>query len=210
MGCGGGSLLRLMRAYGNQSWKLAGWDFPGSHLERLANDGFEVLSAPIDVSHAPTGIADVVILNQVIEHFARPDEIARIAKQLLGPEGVLFIETPDVAGIDARLFKRRHWGGYHFPRHLVLFSAASLRRLIEAAGFEVVAVEHLTSPSFWVQSFHHWLAETPARPLARIFDVTNPVALAAATALDLATARLHPTSNVRIVARKALASSVVA
>jgi SAM-dependent methyltransferase len=201
LGCGGGTLLRLMQRRGDPSWKLAGWDYPGPHVARLAADGFDVLQAPIAVAHVRPRSADVVVMNQVIEHFAAPDEVLRLVKALLVPGGVAFIETPDTRGLDARLFRSRHWGGYHFPRHLVLFDAANLSRLLEREGFSIVSVEHLASPAFWVQTLHHALEETRFAFAAPFFTASNPIALGAATAVDLVTMRLRPTSNLRVVAR---------
>lgn len=201
LGCGGGALLRLMRRRGDPSWRLAGWDYPGAHVARLAADGFDVLQAPISPEYVRPRTADGVVMNQVIEHFAAPDEIIRLTKRLLEPGGFVFIETPDTSGLDASLFKSRYWGGYHFPRHLVLFDASSLCRLLEREGFEIASVKHLTSPAFWVQSFHHALEETGFGFAAPFFSASNPLALGAATAVDLVTMRFHATSNVRVIAR---------
>jgi hypothetical protein len=100
------------------------------------------------------------------------------------------------------LFARRHWGGYHFPRHLVLFDAPGLRTLVERAGLEVVATARLASPAFWNQSVHHVLADRRAtRRAAGFFSIRNPLTLGLWTLLDLATRRRTPTSNQRLVAR---------
>ncbi len=202
LGCGAGAWLRLMRRRGPGDVRLIGWDFPGPHLERLAADGFAVVDGPVDRAHAPAAVADVVVLTQVLEHFARPDELLSVVTRLLRPGGHVVIETPDVDGLDARLFGRRHWGGYHFPRHLVLFDAPGLRTLVERAGLEVVATARLASPAFWNQSLHHLLADRGAtRRAAGFFGIRNPITLGAATVLDLATSRWAPTSNQRLVAR---------
>ena len=37
LGCGGGALLRLLRRHGRPDWSLVGWDFPGPHMDRLAD-----------------------------------------------------------------------------------------------------------------------------------------------------------------------------
>jgi 2-polyprenyl-3-methyl-5-hydroxy-6-metoxy-1,4-benzoquinol methylase len=200
LGCGGGALLRLLRRRGNPSWLLRGWDYPGPHTKRLSADGFDILEAPITAEHVRPGSADGVVMNQVIEHFAAPDEIIRLTRTLLGPRGFVFIETPDTQGYDASLFKSRYWGGYHFPRHLVLFAASNLCRLLEREGFSITSVEHLASPAFWVQSVHHALEETKFAPAARLFTASNPLALGAATVVDLLTMPLHATSNVRVIA----------
>jgi SAM-dependent methyltransferase len=203
LGCGAGGLLRLLRSRGRSDWHLIGWDFPGEHLDRVRALGFEVIDRPFELKNAPEGVADVVVLNQVLEHFARPDDVMRAVARLLVPGGVALIETPDIDGLDSRLFSRRYWGGFHFPRHLVLFNRNGLERLVADAGFEIVKVEHLASPAFWIQSFHHYFSERRGlRGLSALFTARNPLALGMVTALDFATAPFHPTSNIRVVARK--------
>ena len=201
VGCGGGSFLRALRRFGSSGWRLAGWDFPGPHLDRVAADGFEVIAGDVTAARAPGGV-DLFTLLQVIEHFARPDEIIAVLASALAPGGALLLETPDLDGLDARWFASRHWGGWHFPRHLVLFNQATLFALVERAGLVVESVTRLPSPAFWVQSLHHTLTETRAAPLARLFTLRNPVAVALATVADLATAPFHPTSTLRLVARR--------
>jgi len=146
---------------------------------------------------------DLVILNQTIEHLVSPAQVVEKAFELLAPGGRLLIETPSLDGIDAKLFRHGYWGGYHFPRHWTLFTAATLARLVGRAGFEGERGDYLASPAFWCQSFQHVVGEHRLpRPLVGVFGIRNPVALAAFTALDLVLARFRPTSNLRLVARK--------
>jgi SAM-dependent methyltransferase len=203
LGCGGGALLRLMRAHGRPSWSLAGWDFPGEHLDRVEAQGFEVIRGPVEPGLVPDASVDAFVLNQVIEHFPEPARVVEVLAAALKPGGVLVIETPDTGGLDARWFRRRYWGGYHFPRHLVLFDERTLAELVRRAGLEVVERKRLTSPSFWLHSFHHAAGESGAfRWTQPFFTKSNPLALLLATAFDLARAPFGPTSNLRIVARR--------
>lgn len=203
LGCGNGNLLRLLRRFGDPSWTLIGWDFPGAHLDRLRTDGFDVIASPIEGDDDLDLRVDVIILNQVIEHFREPQRVIGLCAQMLEPGGRLVIETPDVGGLDARIFRSRYWGGYHVPRHLVLFSGPGLRELLESWGFNIVHSASLLSPAFWVQSWHHWLSErVHGRRLAQFLVVRNPVALAAAVLLDVITIRFAPTSNQLVIAEK--------
>lgn len=203
LGCGGGALLRLMKRYGRTSWKLSGWDFPGSHLDRVEKEGFAVIRGAVEPGLVPGVSVDAFVLNQVIEHFPEPARVLAVLARALKPGGVLVIETPDTGGLDARWFGRRHWGGYHFPRHLVLFDETTLAELVRRAGLEIAESSRLASPSFWLHSFHHAAGESSlfrwTRPL---FTKANPFALGVATAFDLVRSRFGPTSNLRIVARR--------
>jgi SAM-dependent methyltransferase len=75
---------------------------------------------------------DLVLMSHVLEHIEEPAaEIAAI-KQVLKPEGALFLETPNGAG-------NRRLPIDDNRSHLHFFSATSLTRLLANAGFETIA-----------------------------------------------------------------------
>ena len=201
VGCGAGALLRLLREHGDPSWQLCGWDYPGAHLERLTRDGFDIIAGPIDAEHAPTNV-DLFVLNQVIEHFAHPDRILSLLARSLRNGGHIVLETPNIDGLDARWFRARHWGGYHIPRHMVLFDTRSLGALVQRHGFALVETKNLASPAFWVQSLHHAAVESKLAPLAGLCNLRNLPLVAAFSLCDLARSPFAATSNQRLVARK--------
>lgn len=202
VGCGSGSLLRLLRRHGSPSWRLYANDLNEKVLRRLESEGFSICPGRVE-GVRPLETLDAVILNQVIEHFSNIRGILSAIHNLLAPGGIVFIETPSIEGLDAKLFGGRYWGGYHFPRHWYLFSARLLRRLLEESGFEVVAEEYLASPSFWIQSLHHFFLDKGFPRLAGFFDVKNPFLLAPFTLFDTLTAFIGgKTSNMRVVACK--------
>jgi 2-polyprenyl-3-methyl-5-hydroxy-6-metoxy-1,4-benzoquinol methylase len=201
VGCGNGDLLRAIRDEAPGRFNLVGWDYPGPHLDNLRTHGVQVIAAPIEDAHAPKGV-DCFIMNQVLEHVTSPSGLLQQLGHSLRPGGLIHIETPDTSGLDARLFGRRHWGGYHVPRHMVLFDRTNLQRLVEGAGLQVIGETRLASPAFWIQSLHHWVSETRARRAARLFQLDNILLLVAFTAVDLLRAPFGPTSNQRLVAGK--------
>jgi SAM-dependent methyltransferase len=199
VGCGNGALLHLIRTHTGNAYELIGWDYPGAHLERLAASGMKVIAAPIEPAHAPAGV-DLFVLNQVIEHFAHPDRLLAMLAGSLRRGGHIIIETPDTSGLDAHLFSKRYWGGYHTPRHMVLFNQRNLRELVERSGLRVVETVNLASPAFWIQSLHHLASESRAAWLASLCTLRNVPLVALASAFDLARGRVTSTSNQRLVA----------
>jgi SAM-dependent methyltransferase len=201
VGCGTGVLLRQVRARYGRRFRLIGWDYAGPHIDRLAGTGIEILAAPIEAPHVPQGV-DVFVLNQIIEHVPHPDRLVTMLAAALAPGGLLVIETPDTDGLDHRWFAGRYWGGYHFPRHMVLFSQRSLRALVERSGLQVIETAHLASPAFWVQSVRYWLLESRLRKLAPFFVLGNVPVVAAFSAFDRLAALIVGTSNQRLIARR--------
>jgi SAM-dependent methyltransferase len=202
LGCGNGALLRLIRNHrAARQWELHGNDLSKKCMDQLRMEGFQTHYCSCTDIDLPQ-FFDAIILNQVIEHFANPAEILESCKTLLKPGGILFIETPSTDGLDARLFRGRHWGGYHFPRHFYLFNASNLRMLLEEKGFQITSTRYLASPAFWLQSLHHKLMDKGFGTLAKLFHLKNIPLTAAFTVFDTITIVLGAkSSNMRIIAR---------
>jgi len=199
VGCGNGTLLRAIHGAFPGRYHLVGWDYPGPHMETLAAAGIDTIASPIEPSRVPTGV-DLFVLNQVIEHVPHPDRLLKSIADALVPGGRVAIETPDTDGLDASWFRRRYWGGYHLPRHLVLFNRHNLRALVERCGLRVVESKHLASPAFWIQSFHHAASESRMPKLSSLFTLANVPLVSAFAAFDTVAARLWGTSNQRLIA----------
>ena len=80
---------------------------------------------------------DVITLWDVIEHLEDPPAHLRAAKRLLKRDGVLVIETQNVASCFARLLGRK-WQHFKHAEHLYHFEPKTLSRLLSEAGFEVL------------------------------------------------------------------------
>lgn len=119
---------------------------------------------------------DVILMLNLIEHVPNPVAALRKAKELLQPGGRIWIKTPNFDALDARIFKHRSWGGFHTPRHFVLFTKDSLVRICEAVGFTVVRCSYTQGAPFWTVSVINELRKlglcsvTPSRP-----SIENPL-----------------------------------
>jgi len=143
--------------------------FPGAHMTGLDlqfNDsvsvvaetaGIELLEGNIEkFTNAQTKF-DLILMHQLIEHLYEPVAALENVGSLLRPGGIALIDTPHWPCLDFRLFKGKHWGGYHFPRHFNIFSAQSLRTTVERCGLRVVRHGFLPSPGFWIISLRNRL-----------------------------------------------------
>jgi 2-polyprenyl-3-methyl-5-hydroxy-6-metoxy-1,4-benzoquinol methylase len=79
----------------------------------------------------------VVTMWHVLEHDPDPRRTLAWVREHLAPGGVLVVEVPDGSSPLARALGGR-WAGLHTPRHVSFFDPASLRRLCEGAGFEIL------------------------------------------------------------------------
>jgi 2-polyprenyl-3-methyl-5-hydroxy-6-metoxy-1,4-benzoquinol methylase len=73
-------------------------------------------------------VFDAICLWDVIEHVRDPVGVCRTLLRLLKPGGYLFLSTPDMGALTARLM-RQHWAFMIPPLHLGFFSRASFAYL---------------------------------------------------------------------------------
>jgi len=207
IGCGTGRFLRTMAARGVPRNRIHGLELDAQVVERLRGEGFQAWCERVETcTSVEPGSIDLATMFHVIEHVDQPDRVLSRVAEWLAPGGILALETPNLDSLDARVFRKRYWGGYHIPRHWHLFSPQTLERLVRLAGLEPVATIYQTGHSFWMYSFHHWLRYEPLeRPrLASRFDpVRNVATLAGFTLFDTVRAALgRRTSAMLLIARK--------
>lgn len=203
VGCGSGEFLFQIMKQTDKLWVLAGNDISNQTLANLSDKGIEVFPGRFEeVSIQSDSICAITML-QVLEHFEKPSDVIKTAYRVLKPNGIVIIETPSFDGLDARIFKRRYWGGYHFPRHWTIFNENSIKRMLEASGFQIVKISYLPSPAFWIQSFHHYLSERKIfNKLSGLFTLHNLLLIALISFFDIFLRFFGATSNMRVIAKK--------
>jgi 2-polyprenyl-3-methyl-5-hydroxy-6-metoxy-1,4-benzoquinol methylase len=91
----------------------------------------------------PQAYFDALTLIHVVDHLVNPMEVLQKAQKELRPEGLIFAVVHNVDCVLAKLT------GERFPPfnlyHHYFFSKTTLRKLLEAAGFQVLAVENTTN-----------------------------------------------------------------
>ncbi|MFC1646532.1 methyltransferase domain-containing protein, partial [Candidatus Omnitrophota bacterium] len=134
VGCGAGFLL--------DEAKKQGWDTYGVELSRWAAGyardkfGLDVTQDALIDTNFPFGYFDAVILSDTIEHLIDPKGTLTKIRPLLSPQGVMYINTPNINSLVSRLLKARWWGFNQF--HLHYFAKETLKQMLETTGFEVV------------------------------------------------------------------------
>lgn len=160
-----------------------------------------------DVTALRDGGHGFIMLRQLIEHLRDPRAALRQLRPKLAPGGVLYVETPNRAGWDHRLFRRRFWGGYHIPRHFHLFTQDSLAGLLRECGYEVVQAGCTPSIAFWIISLRNALGLNSierGRSLWEFLNLKSLPVVGAFYVLDLLWLKLGgKTSNHFVFARRA-------
>jgi SAM-dependent methyltransferase len=203
VGCGDGFHMRLLRKYGKPGWQLEGVDTNPRAVRAAEASGLAIHEGLLQHLHLPKETYDLVLLIQTLEHLDDPVGVLREARSLLKPGGRLVIVTDNTDTLDFRIFKGRHWGGYHFPRHWNLFNRATLCALARKVGMEVETLEWLLSPVNWVYSLHNLLVDHGApRWLVNRFSLAAPASLALFTLVDALCALLGKGALIRATFRR--------
>lgn len=100
---------------------------------------------------------DLILMLNLIEHVSDPLFVLKKIKSLLNSSGMAIIKTPNYASLDAKIFRRRNWAGYHCPRHWVLFTKECFTNLVEQAGLCVKEFTYTQGAPFWSASVLFWM-----------------------------------------------------
>lgn len=129
------------------------------NAERIAREkGHDYFCGRIEDYKTDTRF-DLVILLNLIEHVNEPGKVLEKVRAMLSPNGVAIIKTPNYDALDARIFRNKNWGGYHCPRHWVIFSKESFEALTTHAGLKVKHFAYTQGAPFWAASILFWLAD---------------------------------------------------
>lgn len=136
IGCASGVFLAKALDAG---WQVSGIE-PSESLFREAAEriGSRGIVLPVILEKADFGgrLFDVITLWDVLEHVVDPMNFLARCRQILKPDGFLFLNVPDLDSLEARLLGRR-WP-LLLPEHLNYFNRSSLRLCARKCGFQVV------------------------------------------------------------------------
>jgi 2-polyprenyl-3-methyl-5-hydroxy-6-metoxy-1,4-benzoquinol methylase len=134
VGCGPGTFLAIAAKRG---WSARGIDINAASVERCTAAGLDALAGPFPNPALAGERFDVVVFNDVIEHLTEPRAGLRTARESLAPGGLLFISTPDIGALVARISGRR-WLHLKPVEHLTSFDRRTLAHMLDLEGFDVL------------------------------------------------------------------------
>jgi SAM-dependent methyltransferase len=137
-GCGSGWYLAKMRELG---WNVTGMDFNRQVARQVQERfGIPVLAGTLPHPEIAPASFDVISMGAVLEHVHRPHEVIGAAARALRPGGYLVVAVPNLASWGFRMFGR-DWWGLQIPHHLLHFTPATLRRLLQGHGLDVQQID---------------------------------------------------------------------
>ena len=187
IGCGSGGYLKRRASQGWEVWGVES-DPDAANLaqQEVGVPAIHVGTLDAAAPCLPRNYCDLVALHDVLEHLHNPLAALRLARDLVTLDGLVEVLTPDVDSLESRAF-RSNWFSVEAPRHIQLFSKATLQVTFGRAGLRVVAMRPTTIPTFALVSLENVLSERLRRrvyfnPLIRagVFAALAPLTLSAA------------------------------
>ena len=141
VGCATGDFLSEMQL--QPEWQVVGIE-PGHTAVVYAKQEVGVDAVEGVLNEAPFAKQSFAAITMwdVLEHVYNPRMVIQQAANLLRPGGILVVNHPNLDSIDRRIFGDL-WLGYELPRHLYLFPANLLSRLMAEEGLDEIGQECL-------------------------------------------------------------------
>jgi SAM-dependent methyltransferase len=192
VGCGNGSFLRVLTE-ARPDIEVAGVDIQDVGVSGVPR--FTFYHGQLEEVDLQGRRFDVVYCSNLIEHVPDPFRFLRKVREILTPSGVIYCITPDHLSLD-RYLLRRHWAGYHYPRHTFVFNHDNIRQILGKCGYETTRVSG--AYGFWYLSLANRFIELPGtKPRGLMFAAVT----AAFLPFDLLVNRFRCHGSMTFVAR---------
>ncbi len=146
IGAGVGAFLSVIQ---EQGWEVKGLE-PDAGARRKAAELFGLhLDEPSALERLPAAHYDAITLWHVLEHVHDLHAYMERFRQLLTPDGRLFIAVPNYTAADAAAY-RNYWAAYDVPRHLYHFSPQSIETLVQQHGLKMLEKKPMWFDAFYI------------------------------------------------------------
>ena len=139
VGCGNGTLVGLAHEAGFDAWGMEQSPEAVDASRHLAPG--RVWNTTEDKLIADGRRFDIVVLLHCLEHVTQPAGYLDRLRELLTADGVLVVQVPNRASLQAKWLGTR-WYGLDCPRHVSNFTSESLLRLFQSSGWSVGPVRY--------------------------------------------------------------------
>jgi 2-polyprenyl-3-methyl-5-hydroxy-6-metoxy-1,4-benzoquinol methylase len=134
VGCATGMLLGYMRERG---WNVQGVELCRESAEHgMRTRKLDIFVGTLEQAGFPASSFSVIHFSHLIEHVPDPKAFFLEIRRILAPGGYVVVVTPNINGLQARLFRER-WRSA-IADHLTLFSKTTLRAMLRFTGYQIL------------------------------------------------------------------------
>lgn len=180
LGCAAGEFLEQFRR--EPDWEVEGVDVSEYAVESARKKGLKVFSGTLEQAGYSTASFDAVTMWDVLEHLHQPKTTIHEIRRILKPGGILALRVPNGDSGDFKFFGR-YWAGLDAPRHLYIFSHATIERILREEGFRIISsttrlgsyIGFVLSVDFWLTARktntvrHRFIMNMLRHPAMRVF-----------------------------------------
>ena len=144
IGCGDCSSLLEIKKLGANPYGIE----TDLNILPIANKlNLKVHFGSIEDNPFPGKFFELIVMNQVIEHFPEPDKSLQLIKKRLSPNGRLIIVIPNKDSIWQKITGKK-WINWHIPYHLHHFSKKNFEKMLKKSKLKIINYRTIT-PNVW-------------------------------------------------------------
>ncbi len=179
IGCSSGHFLYALKPYVKEA---TGIEFNKENAEFVNKVlGIQVHTCPIEDTDIPLEYFDLITVFQVMEHIDDPLKFLKTINRYLKPDGLLYIEVPNINDALASLYKIEPYGDFWFREpHIFYYSPETLSLLMGKAGFkgDITAIQ-----KYNFMNHMNWIFSGKPQKSAEI-GMSKPVLVASGSTND--------------------------
>jgi 2-polyprenyl-3-methyl-5-hydroxy-6-metoxy-1,4-benzoquinol methylase len=146
---------------------------------------------------------DIIIMNQVFEHFKNPKKIIKKLNSNLKKNGLIYLETPSFDFLYKKNKNFKFWGGLHAPRHMYIYNMSSIKKVFEEKFFSVIKIQPIISPYLLYETFKAKLKNGKNNALLIFLNLKNPIIIILLIIFEyINILLLEKYSNMKVVVKK--------
>lgn len=140
IGCSSGVFLDIARDEGLETY---GIELNNKEMEIARRKGHRVYNEQLEHIDFPVKF-DVITLWDVFEHIKNGGVYLAMIKQMLAPNGVLFMQIPSSDALAAKILQEK-CNMFDGLEHVNLYGTATIETLAHSAGFEIIDLKTVIS-----------------------------------------------------------------
>ena len=135
IGCSYGLFLKLARENGLRVYGIELSEYACRYCRDTL--GLDVFCGDVKDADFPENYFDVITAIEIIEHIHNPRDFIFKIHKLLKPGGILYLVTPNIQSLSAKLTGYRWWS--YRRTHLYYFSKRTLYHFLSRNGFSILS-----------------------------------------------------------------------